>query len=360
MGAACLLATGFTACSNEDEEADGGSYGKNATQMPLVSNAGIQFPVTSIYQGSSIGWAFAYQDGSMTAFYNGNPNNATAYTCTSNPLTIQYSYNGSSYNYQEQYSDIKVNSDGFITSCKITYYDYDEYESYTATGSVTLAYDNDGHLILEKYRLDDSEGWWENGTTTYTWENGNLTKMDYTYVAEDEDDDGWHYVEEMTYDEDASRYPNTGVWHFFDGYDANGGSAIFPYGLHYAGLLGKPTRNIPITSKVYDYYDNDNAADAYSGYTYTTTNVRYNNDGSIASIASFCTNGYNASNSTLYFNYNETWSGNENSTSYVVTQYTATAAESGKGQRTRKLNPRRKIMERLAQGSETHTNNTLQ
>lgn len=266
MGAACLLATGFTACSNEEDEEDGGSYGKNATQMPLVSNAGIQFTVTSIYQGSSIGWAFAYQDGSMTAFYNGNPNNATAYTCTSNPLTIQYSYNGSSYNYQEQYSDIKVNSDGFITSCKITYYDYDEYESYTATGSVTLAYDNDGHLILEKYRLDDSEGWWENGTTTYIWENGNLTKMEYTYVAEDgdEDDEGWHYVEEMTYDEDASRYPNTGVWHFFDGDDANGGSMILPYGLHYAGLLGKPTRNIPLTFKEYQYYDNDNAADAYT------------------------------------------------------------------------------------------------
>ena len=230
--AAGLLAAALPSCSNEDEESGGTiSYGKLASEVPLVANAGIQFPVTGIYHQStnygnaSLAQAYLYRDGRMVGGYESQ--NRETIEFSSNPLAVKITSSYSSYEETEEFKNIKVNSDGFITSCEWEYWEDYEGEQWWDKTTITLAYDGEGHLILEKYRNTDMDGYWENGTISYTWENGNLVKTEGVSVSsEDEEGDDWRYTEELTYDEDETRYPNTGVWHFYD-YQTVGNAGYF-------------------------------------------------------------------------------------------------------------------------------------
>lgn len=344
---AAMLTAVLPACSNEDEEGGGvASYGKNAASTPPVANAGIEFPVTSINMYNTRYMAFAYQNGRMTRALEYNDD----YTFTSDPLTITVSDISTSYSGTGStvYNNIKVNSDGFITSCNMVYTEEYDDELWTENYSMTCAYDADGHMILEKYNCTDSDGYWENGTTTYNWENGNLMSLEWTSVAEDdEEDEEWRYTEEYTYDEDAERYPNTGVWHFF-GSTSSGAGFSFDEPLLYAGLLGKPTRNIPLTCVETQVYEN-------SVSSYRVTGVNYNNDGSIARIYSqYGNNSY--STTTISYGYDEVWDNDWNAASYNRSLKAAT--ENSNAQPYRGNSPRKKLLKRLAQRSETNINDT--
>ena len=350
--AAGLLAAALPSCSNEDEESGGTiSYGKLASEVPPVANAGIQFPVTGIYHGynsgfgnSSLGQAYTYRDGRMTGGYERL--NDEVIEITSNPLTVRISRKTSYIEEVEEYKNIKVNSDGFITSCECEYHEIDEDEDYMEHYTYTLAYDSEGHRILEKYHLTDVDGYWENGTTTYTWEDGNLIKTEWVWESSDhEDEEGvdWRYTEEMTYDEDETRYPNTGVWHFYD-LGAVGNDAFYDAFL-YAGLLGRPTKNIPLTFKESQYFDEDY-------YVYTTTGVNYNQDGSIESIhsiydrtSSWGGNSTGAS-SHVYFRYGQEW--DEDWTSFMSQRLTK-SLDNGVRKPRKTLSPRKRLKERMAQ-----------
>ena len=51
LGVCCLSAVCLASCSDDDEEGGAGGQGNVANEMPTVSNAGIEHPVTSIYHG---------------------------------------------------------------------------------------------------------------------------------------------------------------------------------------------------------------------------------------------------------------------------------------------------------------------
>ena len=348
--AAGLLAAALPSCSNEDEESGGTiSYGKLASEVPPVANAGIQFPVTGIYHQStnygnaSLAQAYLYRDGRMVGGYESQ--NRETIEFSSNPLAVKITSSYSSYEETEEFKNIKVNSDGFITSCEWEYWEDYEGEQWWDKTTITLAYDGEGHLILEKYRNTDMDGYWENGTISYTWENGNLVKTEGVSVSsEDEEDDDWRYTEELTYDEDETRYLNTGVWHFYD-YQTVGNAGNFYDAFLYAGLLGRPTKNIPLTYKESQYFDNEY-------YVYTTTGVSYNQDESVASISSIYDRtsswGGNSTGSfsRVQFSYGQEW--DEDWTSFMAQRLTK-SLDNGARKPRKTLSPRKRLQERMAQ-----------
>ena len=354
-GALCLLTVCLVACSNEDEEGGGlAGYGKAANEMPPVANAGIEFPATTVYNRYSAGAtervaaAFSYKNGRMTSALNYNDE---IYIFSPNPLTVQKT---SELFYgpveTEEYKNIRVNGSGFITSCTILFTEVDEDEVYTEQYDVTVAYDGEGNMVLEKYKYTDSDEEGGQGSTAYTWENGNLVKLSNTetwnYGGEEET---WRYEEEYTYEEDL--YPNPGVYHFYD-YQAVGLGGCFDEAFLYAGLLGKTTKNIPIAYKESQYDDRDY-------YDYTTEDVNYNNDGSIRNIRSGFVRTYSGSTGNytsggmVSFDYDTDW---DNDYDLLLSDYNRQKKSIASGSRPvrRGIGLRKKVMERNARRNSTH------
>lgn len=310
----CLVSFCLTACSNEEEVcSETISYGKHASSLQPVSKAGIKFPVTSVNNPYSsyqpVLHAFVYENGCMKKAYDGDDE----FEFLSDPLTVKASaiyYKNTTSEYSEyiEFKNIKVNKDGFITSCDAIYTEEDEGEIYSEKLSVMLTYDDEGHLILSKYHYTWYDGSPETGTSVYTWENGNLIKMSAksVLIEEGEEEREFLYEEEYTYDENL--YPNPGIWNFYNE-EGIGICDVFPVEMCYAGLLGKTTKNIPLTYKESQYFD-----DAY--YNYTTNSVSYNDDGSVQAINSSAVYNYNYSNSSyrqnirITFGYDEQWDEN--------------------------------------------------
>ncbi|MBO5182714.1 MAG: DUF4595 domain-containing protein [Paraprevotella sp.] len=290
---AALLATAvtfsFTACDDDDdpepgtENNDGGSTG---TTTPPVADAGILFPVTSISDGKDVIYKFNYVDGRLVG---GMCDYNLAFSIHYNPLRIQEDYNGEDGEYEHvKINNIKVNASGFVTYADITYdgleYEYDsetetdvEYR-WHVTGTGTFGYDKDGHMTSTIFDLKDGEDV-DHTEINYTWSNGDLMKCSehYTWNYSEDGDKGVFITTSFTYN--LSR-PNSGIFlpcvmdNFDEGY------------LWYAGLLGKPSQNIP-TSYVSGEGEEGN------GYTYTRTiDVKYNPNGSIAELTEKSGNEY--------------------------------------------------------------------
>ena len=273
---AALLATAvtfsFTACDDDDdpepgtENNDGGSTG---TTTPPVADAGILFPVTSISDGST----FTYVDGRMVG---GVTSYDVPFTITSNPLSIKeeaYYENGEFE--RTIYSNIRVNSAGYVTYANVKYEDAEyneEYglEAWSASGSVTITYDGEGHLTNAKSSLADNEGN-ENDEISITWKDGDMMNVveRYAWSDDEEGNGGETHSASFTYGQNR---PNSGVFmkevEFCENY------------LWYAGLLGKPSKNIPTSIVEQNKYDENS-----EGYTTTyAIDVEYNDNGSVSSL----------------------------------------------------------------------------
>lgn len=293
LAVCCMLATGFTACSDDDDngnEGGGSGTGTPANNAPNVSESlGIEHLVTSTSGFSTA--TFNYSNGKMTS---GITESSTNFVITENPLRISMSYTGEYGSETSNFTDIKTNNNGFITYLKgqteEVYYD----DTYSSTGVANLEYDGDSHLIkMTTYVTED--GYSYTTPTTFTWVNGNLTEMVNKY---EESEDGITYSEITTYtfeyDENAAVNPNPGI--FFDGMDYE----LYDF-MWYAGLLGKHTKNIPvkITFKSIEQ-ENGETTNEYSSSK--TVDVTYNPNGSVESITYTDTNyGYP---STVYYGYN--------------------------------------------------------
>lgn len=288
LAVCCMLATGFTACSDDDDNEGGGS-GTPANNAPNVSESlGIEHLVTSTYGGEGGNATFNYSNGKMT---NGVTDGNTNFVITENPLKINLSYI-SEYNTSiSNITDIKTNSNGFVTYAKSkteeTY--YEETDSYEE--SITFEYDADGHLIKQVV-TETGDGYSYFYPITYTWVNGNLTKI----VSIDEDEEySYTSTYEFEYASDASVNVNPGI--FFDGmYD----EYLYDF-MWYAALLGKTTKNIPtkITRKS---IEKENGEVTYESKSEETVDVTYNPNGSVESITYTDVDyGYP---STVYYGYN--------------------------------------------------------
>lgn len=250
--------------------------GDQATTTPNVSqDLGIQFPVTSI----NTNWnntVFNYTEGRLTS---GTMTNGK-FAISHNPLAIkverEYGGNGDESSV-ETYTDIKVNDKGFATSA--TYQSTDVYgdEIEKTNGLATMAYDTDGH-ITEKQVNSTGAGYTENYKITYTWKNGNLISVQVEDRYSDNGESGiLTTIYKYTYGEGQ---PNPGI--YFDGmwymtYDF----------MWYAGLFGKPTKDIPTSVKYTEIEDGQ----VY--YEYEKTLVpHYNENGSLASLEYWNAAGY--------------------------------------------------------------------
>lgn len=287
MCACGLLSLGlFTACSDDEGEIAGGGYGLVASTTPLVTQAGIDFPVAEIRDGNTVEFKFDYTSGKMT----GCESNSEVYEFTFNPLTVTYTDDWDT----ETFRNIKVNSNGFITYCELHGKSLEEDdEDYTWDVSASYAYDADGHLVFEECHGVYSDGSNETYTSVYTWEDGNLIKAEETSTYEEDGDVGEEkWITEFEYD--AEKYPNPGIYYCMDELD---GSGLLYSFFFYAGMAGRPTKNIPVAHTMVD-------EERYT-YKYVITGCVYNEDGSLRSVSRSRVNSdgsYN-SNSTITRSY---------------------------------------------------------
>ena len=268
FAACCLLTTGFTACNDDDDENGNG----NGTETPgttppnVTTDLGIQFPVAGT--GESI---FQYTDGKLTG---GQTDYGLNCIISQNPLTIKttQTYSRPEERTEGIYNNIKVNNSGFITSanytCTETYGNITE----TTQGNATAQYDTEGHITAKNVNLNYEGGTWTINIT-YTWVDGNLTRI---HVEDQSTEEGETSLTtrtyEYTYDEDHTKYLNTGI--YFDEMPYVTNEIIW-----YAGLLGKTTRNIPTSMR------NIFVEDGIEQYNvYYTIIPSYNEDKSVATL----------------------------------------------------------------------------
>lgn len=275
FAACCLLTTGFTACNDDDDENGNGNGNGNGTETPgttppdVTTDLGIQFPVTSI--GGDEDAFFQYTDGRLTS---GHTDVDLNFTISQNPLTINASWAyGNDESFTETYNNIQVNGSGFITSANYTATDIYRDETYHYTATATAQYDADGHITEKKVNMRDEEST-DNWTITYTWTDGNLTRIvineQYTESGYGTENSTETY--EYTYDPDPAKNPNTGIYLYemwYNTYDF----------MWYAGLLGKTTRNMPTGMTC--VYTEDGSETYRQTYTFTTS---YNSDNAVASL----------------------------------------------------------------------------
>ena len=294
FAACCLLATGFASCSEDDEEPNGDETtinegnddstseegqtpegeqtpeeGMQGNVPPNLADLGIPFPVTSI--GGDERAYFQYTDGRLTSGYTDGDLN---FTISQNPLVINASWAyGNDESFTETYNNIQVNGSGFITSANYTATDIYRDETYHYTATATAQYDADGHITEKKVNMRDEEST-DNWTITYTWSNGNLTRIvineQYTETGYGTENSTETY--EYTYDPDPAKNSNTGIYLYemwYNTYDF----------MWYAGLLGKTTRNMP--TGMTRVYMEDGVETYRETYTFTTS---YNSDNAVASL----------------------------------------------------------------------------
>ena len=286
--AALCLAAGFglSACSDDDEGGGGGAGGGVAAQqMPLVADAGIQFPVTqySEYYLSDM-TTYTYSGGRMTGAATSD---GDSYSVTSNPLTLTELGD----DYTSTLRNIRVNGNGFMTYAEISssgsdYYDGNWYER----GSVTWRYDAEGHLVGESGNITESSDGSYSWTCTYTWENGNLMNAEY---RDEEDGEVYRYVCTFTYGD--GQWNNPGV---YPAHLINVSGMELPV-LFYSGLLGRTTKNIP-ASVTERNFDGD---EGFYRSTYNTVAVNYNQDNSVQSVVLQYVSSYGSSSYTYTYRY---------------------------------------------------------
>ena len=272
----CLTA-GFSlsACSDDDDEGGNGGAGSGvaAQQMPKVADAGIQFPVTQYSWYPSEMETYTYSDGRMTG---GNDTGGTRYSISTNPLVLTEQDDDRTITYKK----IKVNGSGFITYAEFS--DVGSWGSvnWLETSSFTLTYDADGHLVSQSgnYYEDSEFSTW---TDNYTWENGNLVRLEEKCWNEDGEMD---YSSVYTFAYDNDQWTNSGI--YFSPF--MGGLMEWDNIWFCSGLLGQTTRLIPTS------------VTENGGETYNTTAVNYNPDGSVQSIEMQNVSSYGSSYTETY------------------------------------------------------------
>lgn len=321
--ALCLLPMGFLSCGDGDEdmtELDGSGNGttdgengsgsngssgveSDGTQPPLLADLGIQFPVTSIYEGENQKpYIFQYSNGRMSAYGI----SSLLFTISSNPLAISWGNSKDDRIYSIE--NIKVNQDGFITSAQYKYNDKDggDEESYNDTFRFRFEYDATGHCIKEitEEKYIYNENYFGVGVeyvtlvVNHTWQDDNLVNSYMTYSLEDtffNAQNEYHsyerYESDFRYFYDGDKNPNSGI-HFAGYYNGNaniefGGWDYFWMGFnYYSGLLGRLSRNIPVRVDHTCYYENSSGSNSSTSYS-TNLQTDYNENGSIHAITCF-------------------------------------------------------------------------
>ena len=302
---ACIMSSalvGFTGCSEDDpndqnqsstngsnDPDDPNTPGTPSENQPVVSN-----PVTGLCTRYNTKWKFYYSNGKMTG---GTDNNGTSFKFTSTPFTITSKWEGE-YGYdKEVISNIRLNQNGYITSANYLYEGSETYagetETWKYTGTITVSYINNEYInkiiMNAKVVEDGEECGTEHNEFTFTWNEGNLITVNTKYHSEDIEegiDDG----NSLTTFNYSSGQLNSGIY-LSDFYEDITG----PY-FWYAGLLGKPSKQIPTHVSYIDEVNDE------TPYTYNY-NIRanYNGDATVSSITLLTEDGYEYDNNIQFF-----------------------------------------------------------
>lgn len=236
----CILAmcvSLFVACSSDDDN-------ENDPTPPGSGTIGF---ITSIADPDATSY-FEYDNGVMTGGIDGYWGD---FTIQRNPLLITSRYEDMYELVSLDFKEIKTNEKGFITSALITTKEtgYEDDYHHESTGRITAEYDKNGYLTKFEQKTNDG-----GGILTCTWVKGNLVKLQHTWEWKTKDgkiDDAGSEIFTLTYPGDAP--VNSGIYVM--------GEAIleagFPDFLWYAGLLGKPTKNLPTMIKQESRYWSD-------------------------------------------------------------------------------------------------------
>ena len=230
----CLLPLGLAGCGDGDSEMpknsdgtnveDGSSSNNDPEELPKLADIGIVNPVIAMTNLS-----FTYNDGRLTEVFSAPRD---YYLFGSHPLSIKYSYESKDGPFNTVYQNIKRNEDGFITYVERINSGRSQGHYHESFASATLTYDEEGHLVKEEGRSGDTE--W---VIEYEWSDGNMVKVRYR-------------DEVYRFDYGENEYLNPGIFIQFSLVNAQ---TIFDQELYYySGLLGRPSKNIPIG--YYDYY----------------------------------------------------------------------------------------------------------
>lgn len=126
------------------------------------------------------------------------------------------------------YWDMKLNRYGFVESCRETYDDGDpDYDAWY------FDYDNDGHLIHIKEIWNDLT---DEDERYITWKDGNIVSVERSYGGSKDKYSISYFKSDNTMTE------NKGCIML---YEAMGTGLDMMQWAYYAGLLGKPTKNLP-------------------------------------------------------------------------------------------------------------------
>lgn len=236
----CILAmcvSLFAACSSDDDNEN----------SPTPPDSGTIAFITSIADPDVTSY-FEYDNGVMTGGIDGYWGD---FTIQRNPLLITSRYEDMYELVSLDFKEIKTNGKGLITSALVTTKETSYREDYyhESTGQITAEYDKDGYLTKFEQQANDG-----GGSLTCTWIKGNLVKLQHTWEWKTEDgkiDDAGSEIYTLTYPEDAP--VNSGLYVMGESILEAG----FPDFLWYAGLLGKPTKNLPTMIKQESRYWSD-------------------------------------------------------------------------------------------------------
>lgn len=151
----------------------------------------------------------------------------------------------------ESYFDMKINGKGFVEYCRQTYTDEGGYYSWY------FDYDDDGYLTHIKCMVNDLT---EEEHIYITWEGGNIVNTRHTYNYENTNRVAAFTVSYLT--DDNTVIENKGCIMLFDQtFGINMDDMEQMMWAYYAGLLGKPTKNLPCA-----LYKSDNYSRSESRY----------------------------------------------------------------------------------------------
>ena len=207
-----MLSAGAVCCScSDDDEGNANSY---AASNPLASQGKVLLtqldyecfeydenlrPVAAYYDdyGLEDEWRINYEKGLISLYDGEYPNLSCSF-----------------------------NSKGYITKIKgsVSESEYEDGVKYTEEMTVTMTfeYDGEGHLRTHRYTEDSKytegsevETEHYDDCEEYTWEQGNLVKMERKYLTEEDKDD--NYIIEATYGEQENKYRQyPGDWSNYD------------------------------------------------------------------------------------------------------------------------------------------------
>lgn len=294
------LSLTLTACGDDDEEngidlsldpdSDSGS---SSNQSAITQKGGML--LTKIIEGAE-----EYDWNQQTTFnYDEELRLVSAYHDDKCDLYINYEEG--TIDWEDDSYSLSFNKKGYIS--KITGSWDDNEEGYYSKGSATLnyEYDNDGHLIKESFvgeetwkdgddaEVEHAKG---NGTSIYTWQDGNLVSINTT--DEWKEDNGYtdiyHIEISNEYDNTENRYLQI----FADlGYIDN--DALF------VGLFGNGSKNLPTSSlRKNKSYEGDDTYESFRNHKYDFT---LNTDGTIKSYTDYIedNNGYNYTDNYSFY-----------------------------------------------------------